>query len=260
MASKYTYGTAEYKLEQAREKLDEALAAVEKLRVETVTAKPLEIIKLKGGNTSNYPNSFVEWNQPYRYESFDPLKEEHIERSYKAAMDWHAMACKQLEHDHAANLPIIENNKKVIENVQNFMTLNGIAPSYSKSHYKCNKWVSETIRAGYLGDIEHYCKTSDGYNLIKMELSGFLDKTESWRKEKLSKIAIAKREKEKTDKELRKIAKAMELAEKLGVIYANNEELLSKVEEASFNKWMEDHPDIDIDDINGNFFDGYDGF
>jgi len=241
MASKYQHGTAEYKLEQAREHLDAALAAVEKMRVETITTKPLEVIKLKGGNTGNYPNSFVEWNQRWSYESFDPLKEEHIERSYKAAMDWHSVACKQLENDHAANLPIIENNLKVRKNIENFMILNGVPSSKSKSTLKRNKWVSETTLAGYLDDIEQYCKINDGYESLKQSLATFIRQTEEWKKDKLAKIAVIKKEKEKSDKELRKIAKAMELAAKWGVTYTNNEELIKGVEEIAEEKWIEEN-------------------
>ena len=247
MSQKFQYGSAEYLINQSKEHLDKALAAVEKLRVESRTIKPINTIKFgsdwlnKGrieGHPGRNPDSFVTWSY---YSSFDDKREDHITKSYEAALKWHAAALAEVEKWHLENLPDIENNIEARKSIENFMNLVGIKRSYSVSEQYRGKQKSVDKSAGYLSDITRDCPVTDGYETAKNQLVSFLKNAEDWKKNKLAAIQKTKLEKEKSDKELRKIAKAMELAAKWDIKYSTNDELIAAVDEIAQEKWVEEN-------------------
>lgn len=232
----YKYGTAEYTLEAAKEEIDKAIAKVQKMRFETLAIKPLSMIGFGG-----YPNPRISMSKIFKdyfagtsYSSFDESKVEHIEKCYKAAMEWHDSALKEVEAWHLENLPVIEHNTAVQQNIRNFMEGVGIPASYPTYDYPTSRSREKKrtdYDAGFLEDIKRNCQLNDGYGAMKVKLADFKRDIESARAKYLEKIKITQAETAKADKQIRLVAKAMELATKWDIKAETNAELIAMVTE-----------------------------
>ena len=249
MVSKHKFGTAEYKLEKCKEEIDSAIKEVEKLRVDSFSIQKFEPITFGKsfssgrieGNTNRNPDYFVNWGS---YSRFEPLNESHITRSVEAVQKWIEKVTPMVEEWHAENLPKIENNIQARQNAENFMRVLGIEQSYSKYKYatgrqKTGKW--ETERAGFLDDLDRQCKTSDGYETALKALEDLKKKTEEWAKNKRTEIAKIQKEKEKSDRQIRLVAKAMELAAKWDISSKDNDELISYVTDRAKEEYLKEN-------------------
>lgn len=124
-----------------------------------------------------------------------------------------------LEVQHTANVPVIENNRRVIEQVILIMTNLGIPESRTTYGYatpRARKMTSTTVRAGYLTDLAAACPTDDGYNACKHKLEDFERRLAAYEKTEAEKEAATKREEERVLKERQGRAVLEAMAEKYG--------------------------------------------
>lgn len=252
MKSEHKYGSPEYKLDEIKEKADEVHALLKQFRVENGQIIKFAPISFGGAWLSpsriegkqNYGSSldnFVKWGN---YCSFDKTKKDHIERSFEEAMKWHNKAVEEVEKWHLENIPHIENNQKVKESVENFMRMVGIPFTYkeedTKSRSRTKKYIDRA--AGFISDLNRNCPTNDGYENAKRILADFVVRAEKWKKDHLDNIAKLEREKAASDKQIRIVARAMELAKQhLITEYKTNDELIDLVTEIEKENWVKEN-------------------
>lgn len=158
--SKFKYGTPEYELEEAKKKIDSALEKVSKIRNEVGKIEELTMIKTPsiGSLSTFYKGGY--------YNSFNPLKMEHLDRAWGNA-DNHIDDCiRTMDFTHEENSDKIVNNEETAQKVKDFMETIGIRGTYSVYDYPTNRHKTKksiTKTAGYIDDIGREIKTSDGY-------------------------------------------------------------------------------------------------
>jgi hypothetical protein len=231
------YGSFEYKVKEAKEKLDEILLDAKKLKEERGEIKEVKQIVLPR-SVNCTPNQLVEWGNWYH---FDKSKIADIERSYKAATSAYESLSASVESEHSANIPNIENNKRIREIVTNFLTAVGISSGYSVSETVGRKRNPQWVRkkAGYLLDLQRDCPITDGYDSAERSLADFKSRADQWYKEMLNNIEAANRQRAIEDRQVRLVAKAMQLAEQHGVKeYKDNNDLIDRVTEIEKNAYL----------------------
>lgn len=291
MLNNYKYGTPEYSIQESIEKLQVSLKEIEKWRQDIGFVMPVEYINLVGRGFANIADYFKN-GKSYSYynPNFDKTKKDHIETCVKNAKFWLEQTKNNIEIIHQKNLPAIENNKILIDKINNIFKNLGISSTYSTYDYKTSRSSTKTEtkhRAGYLLDLERCVKVSDGYESQLTSLKSYEARINQWESDSLKEIEKVEKEKIKSDKELRKLALAVELAKKYQITYSTNEELIDLIEEKERenfrNKNYPDGTEIDQSccqecsswtvgehrcscgnrrmylEIEGNFVDGYYG-
>lgn len=122
-----------------------------------------------------------------------------------------------LEAQHTANLPALENNAKVRLQVHLIMKNLGIEPSRSTYGYatpRASKMTRKTTIAGFVGDLDEVCKTSDGYEACVSQLERFETRVNEFEKAELGKEQAARREAEKVKAERDKLTLLGAMAQK----------------------------------------------
>lgn len=207
MKSDYKYGTIEYRLEEAKESIDEAIKLSSKLRAETGSIKKVEKIDKIGRLYASVSNFYKPtWTK------FDSNNEDDVKKAVLNARKRLEEERATVEEIHQKNLENIESNKKLMESIINFMELVGIVKKYSTWDYKTSRSTkkTETVHdAGYIQDMRRLITIDDGYSseLIKAKL--YSEKIDKYEKEALGKIAENQKIKEKEDSYIRKVAKAI---------------------------------------------------
>lgn len=266
----FPYNSPEARLSKIIDEAQSALEQVRELKKENGQIQKFDAIQFGGGGTLSHPrlenkinsgfDSFGNWSYGAWAERFDVNKKEHIERCYQNALKWIEESKNVVEKWHEENLPGIENNKQVIQKVKLFMESVGIRESWKTYEYRGFKKKDKETQhtAGFMGDLNHFCKTSDNYENAKSQLVVFKEKLEKWYKEKITAINTKEKEKAAKDRELRLLAKAMELAATYGIKSDNNEELIYWVTERAKNEWSEiNTDDADYWEIGGDILDGF---
>lgn len=78
---------------------------------------------------------------------------------------------QRIEKEHAANLPVIENNKAIWQTVAALMRAIGIPDQYEVYEYPSSKSrTKKTVKksAGWMQDLSQFCRTSDGYDAMQV--------------------------------------------------------------------------------------------
>jgi hypothetical protein len=289
MPNPYKYGTPEYKIFESIENLNISLQEISKWRQDIGVISQVESINSCGKLYSDFQSYYNNSHSYYR-PSFDKLKREHIEEAAQNAKKEAEVARLNAEEIHKKNIPAIENNIKLVSKIKNIFKNLGISETYSTWDYKTSRSSSKTETthtAGYIEDLKRNIKTSDGYETNLASLKNYEARIDKWLSDNLKEIAKIEQEKVKSDKELRKLALAVELAKKYQISYSTNEELFKSIEEIERenfrNKEYPDGKEVDISccqecsswtvgnhrcscgnrrmylDIEGNFMDGYYG-
>jgi hypothetical protein len=213
-------------------KIDDALARLAKATEEGIAAIREEAARLEaashaatGGKampleSCKLPDRIARGNS---IESFEPNYSSWHHRDWRrasaAARAELNSARESLETQHAAKLPAIENNRRVIEQVKLIMTNLGIPESrttYGYATQRARKMTSTTVRAGYLADLAAACPTDDGYAACKQKLDDFERRLTSYEKSEAEKEAVVKREEERARKQRQQRALLDAMAEKYG--------------------------------------------
>lgn len=250
----YKYGSIEYDLEDAKKSIDKAIGSISKLKTEVGQIKQINSIYFGKsfyaekarieGNPNNSIESFGNFSGNY-FDSFNPEKKEHIERCYNNVLDFIEKSAPKIEEWHKVNLPDIEYNKKLAQSVANFMQIVGFPTQYKDRDYKSKsvkpKYITHT--AGYIQDITRSIKTSDGYETAKKQLVDLKIRADKWREEKLKNIQKIEQEKAKSDKQIRLIAKALELYKEYGLTnkYETNDQLVAMVTDIASEKYRQEY-------------------
>ncbi len=248
----YKYGTAEYLLEECKENVDKAIAKVGQMRAAIISIKPLSVITLGGWNNkriTGYKTSLSDYFNGNSYSHFSETNVDYIERCYKNAMEWHSKALEEVEKWHLENIPVIEHNKLAQHSVMNFMELVGIRNTYSVTDFKTPRSrTKETITktAGFVSDLARDCQVYDGYEGVKTELKSFALKMGESRANYLAKIKATQVETAKKDKEIRLVAKAMELAAKWGLEADTNAGLIALVTDRAKDEYCESMTGVEM--------------
>lgn len=132
----------------------------------------------------------------------------HWTRNVAAARELLAQARTDLEAQHAANLPLLDNNRQVTAQVKLIMANIGIPESrrsYGYATARARKMTTTTTRAGYLADLDAACKTTDMYAECVRKLDDFEQRITRYETE------------EKSKEQLELQAKAREKAERAGL-------------------------------------------
>ncbi len=266
MKNDYPYDSAEWRLENAKEEIDKALEQVKKFRAEAGSIAKVPVITIFGaygekiqGYKSSFEN-YVDWNY---YWGFDSTKKEHIERCYDAAIKWIESARVKVEELHTQNLPILENNKAVAQKIRDFMETCGIKASYSVYETVGRKKDKQSVtkNAGYAADIGRECRLDDNYDMALRQLKTHEEDAKQWKGRLLAAIDKKEKDREKTDKELLLLAKSLELANKWGISYRDNTELVEKVNEwAQYELCKEKGWDWDNTEFSGDVVVGIKGW
>jgi hypothetical protein len=175
-------------------------------------AMPLTPCKLpdrisRGHSIESYAPNYSTWHHP------------NVKAAVAAARAELASARDALEKQHADNLPIIENNRQVIEAVKLIMTNLGIPQSrtaYGYATQRARKMTATTVSAGYLADLAAACPTDDNYNLCKQRLDDFERRIQSYEKAEADKEAAAARQAEQAREERARLTLLGALAQKYG--------------------------------------------
>ena len=149
--------------------------------------------------------------------------------SWIASVNWKVaveMARKELddartalETQHAANLPAIENNLKVIEQVKLIMSNLGVPEKRTTSAFatpRARKMTTTVVRAGYLDDLAGVCKTTDGYDICVSHLERFARRIDEYQRAEQAKEAAAAQAAQKAQVERDRLTLLGALAHKYG--------------------------------------------
>jgi hypothetical protein len=211
-----------------------------------------------------------------------------VEKAVEAGLKFVDEIEKEIRKIHEKNISAMENNKVLAKSVESFMTIIGIPRSYQtyecpSNRHRTKKWISHL--AGYMNDISRCIKTSDGFEYEIKRCEEHRKKIEEQRKKLISTIEAEERKKKQEDENLRKLAKAVDWAEKNNIEYSTNDEFFDLIDNQAREKWIEEnYPDgteLDIECchecsswtvgehrcscgnrrmelyVEGNFFDGF---
>lgn len=293
MQNPYKYGSPEYKLRESIDNLSGALNEIVKWRDEVGKIMPMESLNSAGHGLSDYSGYYKYSAYPagyanYSFSSFDKTNKNHIDDCVTKAKKWIKSIREESERLHALNLPAIENNKKLVDKIKNLFKNLGIPEVYSTYEFKTSRSSTKTETkhfAGYIKDLERCVKTSDGYEYQLKSLDQYESNLKKWQENCYKEIENNNVVKIKQDKELRKLAMAVELAKKYNLTYTTNEDLYKQVDEIEKENFIQkEYPDgSEIDhsscdncshwvmgehrcscgnrrmylSLDGNFFDGY---
>jgi hypothetical protein len=239
--NKEKYGSIEYHLTESIDQIQKSIEKIKKTYIDQLAIKKINSIVI------SLPYSFENICNWSHYSSFQKTNKDHIEKVYQATLSYIKEKYDFIEKQHAENIPIIEFNKKVYENVVNFMTLTGMPSGYSTFAYKNSRSRTKTETkelAGYLKDLNRWCQTTDGYEQAKFQIASFKERLEKWHKDHLSEIQKTYQEKQKNDVYIRKVALSLEIAKKHNLTYKDNDDLINQAEEIYREKWCnENYPD-----------------
>jgi len=261
----FKYNTAEYFIAEASEKMEQALHCVKSVRKEIGQIQPVSKIVLGGGSflgpepriKYNFNTVSLEsfFNPKPTYSSwepkFDPLLSSHIATVVNNSLAFAAEAEKEIEVWHKENIEAIENNKKVAEQIKDFISSVGIPSTYTANEVVRGKSKSIAKMSGYVDDISRNCIIEDNYEYAKRIMVEFRKRVADWEKNILGVAKAQKDLKEKEDKKIRLIARAMEIyrENRLTEKYSTNDELVRIATEAEKEKWVkENYPDGEIVD------------
>ncbi len=124
-----------------------------------------------------------------------------------------------LEAQHAANLPLIENNKRVAAQVKLIMNSLGVPDSRTTYRYatpRARKATPSTVTAGYLSDLAAVCPTSDNYDGCKRQLDEFERRIEAFENAEKAKAAEEARQQEQARAARAKLTLLGAMAQKYG--------------------------------------------
>ena len=154
----------------------------------------LKRCELPQGITHRSLDGFAQ--EPGRYYS-RPTWQQNV----KAARDLLTSSRDAIEKQHALNIPVIENNVAVREQVRRIMTNLGIPESrttYGYATQRARKMTSRTVTAGYVSDLTEVCKTDDGYQQCCRVLESFekrIDEYENEQRREASRVEAEARKK-----------------------------------------------------------------
>lgn len=111
-----------------------------------------------GGSTADWWKTYSYWDNTKNIESLEEL--DNRKEKIKELANQYIQDCQAIYDE---NLPVLENNKAIVEKVKSIMRGLGVKDTYSHSYFKTNRSTSKTIEtrsAGYLADLERTFKTS----------------------------------------------------------------------------------------------------
>jgi hypothetical protein len=212
------------KLELAEKRANDAFPKIAKL----TDIKNAPIANVYTSTAFNWENSWSKTNLPTSEEQVDKKLVE-----YQAMLEANI---KTIEEVHTSNLPLIESNKLLIQNINTVMQQIGMPSTYSYSYFKSNRSTrktTETKIAGYKEDINRSIHISDGF---EMKIRAAKEKFEELkRKAESEKQRIRQERLEREQAEKNK--KGVQVLARLQVKYGLNEDSdWSDVLEALDNK------------------------
>jgi len=241
----FRYNTPEYKIHEAKVGLEEALAEVQKLK-ESISAKVAPPMTVKpcdvmGNMMSNFANYFQTgrhvWSQTFERDNPEHVKKAADNARAKALELW-----GQCITIHAENKDALAHNIKMRDAIYAFMKVAGISQTYSTWDYKTSRSRNRTEtkhNAGYVEDVKRLFTTDDGFAAAERKHKDCLDRIARWEKDMADEAEKKKKEKEAEDKKMRKLATAMQLAEKYGIVdYDNNDDLFSLVNDRARHDFL----------------------
>lgn len=195
----------------------------------------------KLADIKNAPITFVAASTAYTFDSFYGGRKNlnTVEEIDKKLADYQEMLqanIKTIEETHQTNLPLIENNKLLIEKINVVMQQIGMPSTYSHSYFKSNrstKKTTETKIAGYKEDINRSIHVSDGFEMKVRQAKEKFEELKRKADSEKQRIRQEQREKEQAEKN----KKGVQVLARLQLKYGLNEDSdWSDVLEALDNK------------------------
>lgn len=146
-------------------------------------------------------------------------------RAIEAATAALARARVQVEEQHAANLPLLQANKKIGEQVRRIMTHIGIpetTTTYGYATPRARKMTSTTTRAGYLDDLVKHCVVSDGYEEAVRTMDAFERQINEFKQQHAKEEAERERKAQAQRAQQQQLLRLVRLGEKYGVPFPDN--------------------------------------
>lgn len=265
----FKYGSVEYKAEETKRYIDDFVKQIK----QTEATLNAEVSPAMGVKKCNYMgNVRSSWFDYFGYKTsygwdmdFDENNREHIEQTFKKALVDINAKWNDCEKIHKENEKAIDHNMKMIKVIKDFMALAGINEHYSVYDYPSNrhrnkKRISKT--SGFVSDIHRLFKVNDGFIVAQSEFESHKKKLKEWKENLIKQLEQKEKEKVKSDEELRKLAKAVSLAEQYNITkYKDNAELFELVDAKAKEDWVNKYdPDgkerLDIY-VRGNFYEGF---
>lgn len=196
-----------------------------KKKADEVIPSPMEVKPLPKVASSSFTSAHA-WkvNAGYFHSSLEPTTVDEVERLHAQALELLIKDLEAMKAVHEANIPAIENNKKIHEKVTIIMRdMLKIPSSYSTYEFKTNRSSKKTETkhsAGYLGDLSRNIKTDDGYTYTVSQVERYKETFAQIANSLKSKIIAAQREKEKEEKN----KKAIQVLARLQVKYSLHED------------------------------------
>lgn len=186
------------------QRLDDASRAATGGKIQEVT--PCKVTQRIGYSLDNFAST-SSWHRP------------HWTANVSAARAEITAARADLEVQHAANLPAIENNRLVIQQVKLIMANLGIPEvitTYGYATSRARKMTRQSKQAGYVSDLEAVCKTSDNYESLKRSIDDFERRVADYEKRNQDQEAQVKRAEEEKRKVEDRLKVLGALAQKYG--------------------------------------------
>ncbi len=156
----------------------EWILTANKMPVKTIETEPLK----------RFPDGYV----GNSWVKFDNV--ETVNRYYDIGLNHVNSILKEAEKQHEANLPAIENNKRIIAGIDNLMGRFGILKEFSEYCYKTSRhrnkeWVKSA--ANWPSEVRKSIPTTDGFEAIKQSCANKLKEIEQWKTARLAEIVKA---------------------------------------------------------------------
>jgi len=204
-------------VEEGLESIRKEAARLEEASLAATGGKAMPITPCKAADRAG---AYIYTFSPgYSTSSFYGSSRVNWKAAAAAAREYLAAARKDLEEQHAANMPAIENNRKVIEQVKLIMANLGIPEIRTTWGYataRAKKMTQKSVRAGFLDDLAAACPVLDNYETCKQRLADFERRIESYEREEAAKEVAAEREAQKVQAERAKLTLLGALAHKYG--------------------------------------------
>lgn len=159
----------------------EWILTANKMPVKTIETEPLK--RFPDGHLTNVHSSWIK---------FDNV--ETVNRYYEIGINYVNSILKEAEKQHEANIPAIENNKRIIEGIDNLMGRFGILKEFSEYCYKTSRhrskeWVKSA--ANWPSEVRKTIPTTDAFEAIKRNCASKIAEIEQWKTTRLAEIVKA---------------------------------------------------------------------
>jgi hypothetical protein len=163
----------------------EWILTANKMPVKTIETEPLK--RFPDGHLTNGHSSWIKFDNVETVNRYYEIGIKHVDSSLKEA-----------EKQHEANLLAIENNKRVIEGIDNLMGKFGILKEWSEYCYKTSRhrskeWVKSS--AIWPSEVRKTIPTTDAFEAIKRNCASKIAEIEQWKTARLAEIDLAEQKK-----------------------------------------------------------------